>query len=139
MNKHFSHWLPLVLTKRRRNKDLFVKIIFKMKIVYYDLETSGGRSHEIIQIAARYNYQEFNQYILPDGPISSFVTNNIHGIYEDCGELVCQGEYLESSSPYYGLESFIDFLDEISYIGSRRRVVLCAHNNKNFDSVRKFN
>ena len=110
-----------------------------MKIVYYDLETSGGRSHEIIQIAARYNYQEFNQYILPDGPISSFVTNNIHGIYEDCGELVCQGEYLESSSPYYGLESFIDFLDEISYIGSRRRVVLCAHNNKNFDSVRKFN
>ena len=110
-----------------------------MKIVYYDLETSGGQSHEIIQIAARYNYQEFNQYILPDGPISSFVTNNIHGIYEDCGELVCQGEYLESSSPYYGLESFIDFLDEISYIGSRRRVVLCAHNNKNFDSVRKFN
>ena len=110
-----------------------------MKIVYYDLETSGGRSHEIIQIAARYNYQEFNQYILPDGPISSYVTDNIHGIYEEYGELVCQGQEVESSSPYYGLENFIEFLDEISCIGSRRRVVLCAHNNRNFDSVRMSN
>ena len=110
-----------------------------MKIVYYDLETSGGRDHDIIQIAARYNDQEFNEFILPNGPISPFVTNNIHGIYENHGELYFRRQHLKSRCPRYGLELFISFLNAVSYIGSRRRVVLCAHNNKNFDSVRKLN
>ena len=110
-----------------------------MKIVYYDLETSGGRDHEIIQIAARYNDHEFNEFILPNGPISPFVTKKIHGIYENNGELYFRRQHLNSRCSRYGLELFIDFLDDISNFGGRPRVVLCAHNNRNFGSVRKFN
>ena len=69
-----------------------------MKVVYYDLETSGGRSHEIIQIAAKYNYQEFNQYIVPNGNISTYVTNRIHGIYETYGQLYKGEFFLEINS-----------------------------------------
>ena len=109
-----------------------------MKIVYYDLETSGGAAHEIIQIAAIYNNQEFNEFICPDGPISPYVTNNIHGISKLYGELRFKGQVLESSSPSEGFESFIDFLNGVSNDEGKPRVVLCAHNNRNFDSVRKF-
>lgn len=55
------------------------------RFVYFDLETSGTKDQEIIQIGAvgsRNDEPEFNKYLIPFGPISSFTTENIHGIYE---------------------------------------------------------
>ena len=55
------------------------------RFVYFDLETSGTKAQEIIQIGAvgsRNDEPEFNTYLLPFGTIAPFCTDNIHGIYK---------------------------------------------------------
>ena len=113
-----------------------------MKIVFYDLETTGGgrnRDHEIIQISAKYNDLEFETIIYPFGPISARATA-FHGLSKDGQrqQLVFEGDLLDTVSPVEGFQEFLDFLERISRIGPSRRVILCSHNNKNFDSVRKY-
>ena len=54
------------------------------RFVYFDLETTGTSTPEIIQIVAvgRLNdVTQFNTYLMPTGPIAPFCTDNIHGIY----------------------------------------------------------
>ena len=53
------------------------------RYVYFDLELSGTSDEEIIQIGAsgsRNDEPEFSVYAYPNGEISDFVTNYIHGI-----------------------------------------------------------
>ena len=111
-----------------------------VKIVYYDLETTGGgrnRDHEIIQIAAKYNDEEFNIFIYPFGPISARATA-FHGISKDGRnqQLISRGNLLPTARPIHGFQEFLDFLNGVR--GQSDRVVLCSHNNRNFDSVRKY-
>ena len=111
-----------------------------VKIIYYDLETTGGgrnRDHEIIQIAAKYNDKEFTNFIYPFGPISARATA-YHGFSKDGQnrQLSFRGRLFDTGSPITGFREFLDFLDEVR--GHSDRVVLCSHNNKNFDSVRKY-
>ena len=55
------------------------------RFVYFDLELSGTSDEEIIQIGAsgsRDDEPEFSVFAYPNGEISDFVTENIHGIYK---------------------------------------------------------
>ena len=111
-----------------------------VKIVYYDLDTTGGgrnRDHEIIEIAAKYNDEEFFTYIYPTGPISARATA-YHGFSKDGlnRQLSYRGRLFETVSPNEGFQEFLDFLDEVK--GHSERVVLCSHTNRTFDSVRKY-
>ena len=54
-----------------------------VRYVYFDLETSGTSDQEIIQIGAtgsRNDEPSFSAFLYPNGDISDFVTDNIHGI-----------------------------------------------------------
>ena len=103
-----------------------------MKIVYFDLETSGTSLQEIIQIGAKYNEKQFNQYITPDGPITDRAYQ-IHGIGKNGGQLYNQhGKTLPGCAPDIGYQRFLNFLFRIK--GQSRRIILCAHNCRRFDS-----
>ncbi len=55
------------------------------RFVYFDLELSGTSDEEIIQIGAsgsRNDEPEFSVFVYPNGEISDYVTDNIHGIYK---------------------------------------------------------
>jgi DNA polymerase III epsilon subunit-like protein len=55
------------------------------RFVYFDLETSGSKVQEIIQIGAvgsRNDEPEFSNYLLPFGSIAPYCTDNVHGIYK---------------------------------------------------------
>ena len=102
-----------------------------MKVVYFDLETTAGRSQEIIHIGAKYGRRGWEQYILPDDVITAKGTQ-IHGMYEHNGTLYNQrGNPLPACAPMVGYERFLKFLFMIK--GQSDFIVLCAHNCKNFD------
>jgi DNA polymerase III epsilon subunit-like protein len=53
------------------------------RFVYFDLENSGTSEQEIIQIGAtgsRNDEPSFSAFLYPEGEISQYVTDNIHGI-----------------------------------------------------------
>ena len=55
----------------------------KARFVYFDLEHSGTVDEEIIQIGARGSRNDdsdFSVFAYPNGEISDYVTNYIHGI-----------------------------------------------------------
>lgn len=108
----------------------------KLKIVYFDLETTGGRFHEIIQIGAKYMDERncWQQYILPDGEIS-YKATEIHGMYKDDGIMYNSWHRpLAACSPSVGFNRFINFLYRVKGQSDNVTVVLCAHNCRSFDS-----
>ena len=79
-----------------------------MKVVYFDLETTAGRSQEIIHIGAKYGGRGWEQYILPDDFITPKGTQ-IHGIYEDQGMLYNRrGNPLPACAPIVGYQRFLN-------------------------------
>ena len=103
-----------------------------MKVVYFDLETSGTSLQEIIQIGAKYNDMQFNQYIIPDGDITNRAYQ-IHGIDKIGGRLYDEnGKHVPGCFPDIGYQRFLNFLFRVK--GQSRRIVLCAHNCRRFDS-----
>jgi len=108
----------------------------KLKVLYFDLQTTGGGGgfHEIIQIGAKYkNQRGWEQYILPDREITPKATE-IHGMFKCDGKLYNKRQNpLAACAPNVGYQRFIDYLIEIQ--GSNDvTVVLCAHNCKSFDA-----
>ena len=57
------------------------------RFVYFDLETSGTSDEEIIQIGAvgsRGDDPSFSEFLMPNGNINEYCTDNIHGIKKAC-------------------------------------------------------
>ena len=100
--------------------------------IYFDLETSGSCSDEpaaICQIAAKSLHGEYNKYILPTTPITTYVTK-ITGLTLHDNTLCYKRKPVPTVSLKEGLQSFIDFVKS----NVNEKVTLVAHNAKSFDA-----
>lgn len=104
-----------------------------MVAIVFDLETTGfGARAEVVQIAAKYQNQEFNCYILPSNGIPAVVTE-VTGLSVYEGQLILRdkdGRHpIETQPPLIACTAFITFLKNVS-----QNVILVAHKGVTFDS-----
>jgi DNA polymerase III alpha subunit (gram-positive type) len=109
-----------------------------MKIVYYDLETTGFNhaAVQICSIGAIYRGQEFHRYLIPTCSIPRAATN-IHGMSKVNGYLYLNGRLVEEAVPIdEGLEDFLVFLEEnVCQNDARRKVLLVGKINVTFELI----
>jgi len=106
-------------------------------IVYFDLETTGlphgGHLPDIIQIGAvdSYNKQEYDEYLLPNIPISAGATR-VNGLTTNKRRtrLFHHNQEMNADEMYTGLRKFISWLRDMF----DEPVLLVAHNAFNFDA-----
>jgi DNA polymerase III alpha subunit (gram-positive type) len=115
-----------------------------MKVVFYDLETTGlnpGNNHRDVQIgsigAVYKQTVTFHEYMVPTRTFSRKATE-INGMTNYGGNLYLNGDWVPEAVPMEdGLENFERFLE--CTVGDKRPyhddIVLVAHNNEKFDSV----
>jgi len=107
----------------------------KMKIVYYDLETTGVNHSEkhknvqIIQIGAVVDGSghTFSQYLVPTCEIDKDSTK-IHGISLSGSGLSLKGKQLKCTEMSKGLKNFLAFLESVG-----EPVILVGYNSRKFD------
>ena len=84
------------MTRRRQRR--------QRPVVYFDLEMSGTAKEEIIQIGAvgsSIPRPEFSVFAYPRGKISSYVTNNIHGIQKVLNLSMCPNSNQRNQAMFY--------------------------------------
>lgn len=105
-------------------------------VCYYDLETTGlnhptQNGIGIVSIGAIVGDKNFHRYLMPRYPISSGAFN-IHGISQVGENLLLNGKLIKKVlSPEEGIRKFIRFIQK-NTLGVDE-VLLCAHNNYNYD------
>lgn len=116
-----------------------------MKVVYFDLETTGLNHQsrhegvEICSIAAinRPSRQRFYQHLIPQVPFMP-AASRVNGMTKRHGYLFKNGELVANALPIEdGLQEFLKFLRKIDTrtgdVGAP--IILVAHNNFKFDGV----
>lgn len=104
--------------------------IYKERLVFFDLETSGlGGSAEILQISAVYGKQQFDVYCLPTRAIPKQVSWVNHLTF-DGSTLFHRKKPVYALSLLEGVYNFVKFLEDIN---CPDKLILVAHNAK-FDS-----
>ena len=109
-----------------------------LKLLNFDLETTGGKFHEILHFGA---YEEtrggLEQYVLPEREITDKATE-IHGMYKKDEKLYNKRQNrLSACTPQIGCQRFFNYLHKVKGCGDDDYLVLCAHNCKRFDSKGK--
>jgi len=119
-----------------------------MKLVYFDLETTGinfpmqHKGVEIVSIGAVCEEETFHVEMIPTTEIQRGASV-VNGYKKEEGKLLYRGkEVVEAMQPKDAIEQFLDFLekqmgnDETDAGGdSLHKMVLISHNNKNYDSI----
>ena len=119
-----------------------------MKLVYFDLETTGinfpmqQQGVEIVSIGAVCEEEKFHVEMIPTTEIQRGASV-VNGYKKEEGKLLYRGkEVVEAMQPKDAIEQFLDFLekqmgnDETDAGGdSLHKMVLISHNNKNYDSI----
>ena len=103
----------------------------KLPIVFLDIETTGfSQKHDnIIQIAAKCNNQEFNEYILPNNKKMHPKSIKTTGITINHGRMFVRNHEVYTISIDEAINKFIHFLNNLSNF----KVLLIAHNGHPFD------
>jgi len=107
-----------------------------MRIVYYDLETTGvshadkHKNVQLLQIGAvdADDGKEFEQYILPTCEIDSDATK-VHGLSVAKEGLLLRGKKVDAVEMKLGLERFLKWLEDFG-----EPVVLVGYNSSKFDN-----
>ncbi|KAJ8714485.1 hypothetical protein PYW07_002710 [Mythimna separata] len=98
-----------------------------IKIVVFHLDTTDWDSKvaEICQIAARYEGNQFQEYLIPSGPFNERATKSNRFAFRN-GKLTQAGRDVNAVSPSDGLKNFLDFLSDLT--GNTGAVLLAANN-----------
>lgn len=113
----------------------YLEFTDKMKVVYYDLETTGVNHSEkhknvqIIQIGAvvEGSDESFSQYLIPTCDIEQESTK-IHGIAVKGTGLSLHGKPLKCTEMSKGLQHFLKFLEDLG-----EPLILVGYNSRKFD------
>ena len=101
-----------------------------INLVYFDLETTSlARDCDIIQLAAVHGEQTFDRYVMPEKEIDRRASDAT-GLSVRKGKLYYGQKPVETIEVGECLKLFLDWCTAIG------KVVLVAHNCKNFDAVR---
>ena len=111
--------LPIIISEVRLKIDSNSQPI----VVFFDLETSGFyRTDEILQIAAKYENKECNQYVKPKKAIGPDAST-INSLTFEKGNLLYKNNVVESD---YLPDAMLNFFNFLVSLG--KMCVLAAHN-----------